>query len=104
MPALVDQRPAAHLADFINTVSKLIAAVFGMNRSFRVRFISSVDIYNPRQNVRPIKRVFDCGWPELPCPLLVTNFRSVPLARIDAEGAQFPVQGGAFHADKFCRA
>ena len=35
VPALVDQAPAPHLADFIDAVGKLIAAVLDMDRGVR---------------------------------------------------------------------
>ena len=42
--ALVDQRAAPHLADFVDAVGELVAAILDMDHRVRVRQIAAVDI------------------------------------------------------------
>ena len=44
----VDQPACPHLADFVNAVSELVAAILDMNRGFAVRHIASVHISDAR--------------------------------------------------------
>jgi hypothetical protein len=44
--ALIDKTPAPHLADFIDTVGKLIAAVFDMDGGVAVGNVAAVHVSN----------------------------------------------------------
>ena len=55
MAALVDQAAVAHLADLVDAVGKLEAAILGVHGRVRVRGVNPVDINNPRHAV-PVYR------------------------------------------------
>ena len=46
MAAFVDQPPAPHLADFVDAVGELIAAILDIHRSIAPRKIAAVDVGN----------------------------------------------------------
>jgi hypothetical protein len=48
MPALIYEAPSPHLANFIDAISKLIAAVFNGDLSVAPRQITAIDVSNTR--------------------------------------------------------
>ena len=50
MTALVDQTPCPHLADFVDAVGELIAAVFDRDHGVGMRQIAAIDVGNARHD------------------------------------------------------
>jgi hypothetical protein len=51
MPSFVHQAAVAHLADLIDAIGELIAAILDMNGSLGIGGISPIDVHNPSHGI-----------------------------------------------------
>ena len=64
MAALVDQAASPHLADFVNAVGELIAAVLDRDLRVAVRQIAAIDVGDAHEFIR----IEHSDQPDVPAP------------------------------------